>query len=221
MNDHAVESKKYNLAKDFQKSSFWGITDGDIVFEYLINNIQKSKNRIINLNLKGVKNFDPLFAEKVFIHLTSYIYNQYKGNRALILSDLSSGEIDYYIDSTFKNKRMFIIVEDENSYSIKGSASYNSAVIFHKLLEYSPIVPKYVCKEIGGDKTQCKNIFFQFHKAGLVKITNKGLYTSTIRYKSKRSSIRSFFKGIKLYFIKKPFIHYLPPKNLHINGKRN
>jgi hypothetical protein len=187
-----------------KSATLWGSVDGERTRNFLITTIKNSQSRIIDIDLRGIKDCDTLFLESAFFDVAKNLYEEYSGQRALVFTIAEEDDIEFRLSDVFKKNNSCIVFRRNNSYEVSGAASYGSKLIMHKLLNYSPIAPEIVCEEIGGSKNENMLEFTKLQQLGIAEKTSGDLYTSPFRLKSIKDSARYFFKKIKIRFARKP-----------------
>lgn len=193
------------LADISASNTLWSVSDGFQVREKLRSAIHRSRKPVIDIDLRGLRDFDTYFVERVFIDLAKEIPSQFRGTRALVFTLPSDDDsIELRLSSVFKKHDTCVVFRKGNTLQLSGAASFESKILWHRLVNYSPVVTEVVCREVGTNKAEFESDLFRLHNAGVATKTANGYYTSVFRQRSIIPFARYYLKLIKLMISTKP-----------------
>ena len=170
----AIDELVINLAEEFERSDFYS-TDSEKVYSSLTDKIEKSKERVIRLNLGSINMFDPGFIKNALIRLSKYVQETYKGEKTLLFTETQSKNLLYSISQLFEEeKRIFPVVNDLNI-SLFGYENYGHAALLNLIRVHPKTGVEEIRERIGDEEREFNKRLDDLRILGIIK-QEEGIY---------------------------------------------
>ena len=182
-------------------SSFlWGATSGDSAGATLGETLRTSTARVTCVDLRGVRAFDPLFADRALLMVMRIA----RGQQRALYFETEDERVYESLERFLRLHSVFAPVRYSGSLQLAGTVAFAHRVIFDRLLTASPIPEMLAREELGEDAQMCHLHFRQLVDAGLASLVRPNIYATVIPPRGRWARSRALLKNLKLMVFIRP-----------------